>query len=156
MRILPLAAVLLGPALQEEKAAVPFEGRGRLVCLLEELKESHKVDVTPVHEHLLGFRLEGKVPQGGFRHYTILRTPLSEALFVDKRFKGRELRLVGRALPSALLEVSKFQWVRDGKLIEVYYWCEICSIKSFDPSLCACCQAPVEFRETPAEEDNKK
>jgi hypothetical protein len=150
-----LLALLLGAASQDKPEGVPFEARGRLVCLLEELKESHRLEIDPVHEHLLGFRLEGKVPDGGFRRYTVLRTKLSEALFVDKRFKGRELRLVGRALPSALLEVSKFQWVRDGKLMDVFYWCEICSIKSFDPSLCACCQAPVEFREAPAEEPGK-
>jgi hypothetical protein len=46
--------------------------------------------------------------------------------------------------------VSRFQWRRDGKLVDVYYWCEVCSIRGVDPGPCACCQGAVELREAPA------
>lgn len=110
-----------------------FEARGRLVCLLEEMKEKHRAEVTPIHEHVWGFRLEGKpfdkaqgkLPQDGLRYYTVLRTRGSEALFLDPKFKERELRLAGRVFPgSGVLEVQKYQWYKEGKLFDVYYWCD--------------------------------
>jgi hypothetical protein len=140
---------------QAEKPAA-FEERGRVVCLIEEMKEKYKVEAAPAHEHLVGFRVEDKSAANGFRYYTLLRNAGSEALFVDKRFKERELRLFGRVFPSSsVLEVNRFLWYRDGKLMDVYYWCEVCSIRGVDPGPCACCQAKVELREKPYEPDKK-
>lgn len=128
----------------------PFEARGRLVCLLEEMKEKHQAEAAPVHDHLWGFKVEGE--SAGLRYYTLLRNKHSEALFADPRFRERELRLGGRVFPaSAILELNRFQWYRDGKLHDVYYWCEVCAIKGVDPTVCACCQDKVELREAPAE-----
>lgn len=154
-----MCALLLGILLlavpgsvQEKKGPVPFKAKGRLVCLLEEMKQKYQAEVPPVHKHVVGFKVEGKLPKGGQRYYTIVRTALSDALFLDKRFWGRDLRLLGRVFPdTALLEVSRFQWFRKGKLLDVTYWCEVCSIKGVDPGPCACCQGKVELREAPAE-----
>lgn len=131
----PLAAVLAAAALgaapagsQEEGAGprpVPFEGRGRLVCLLEEMKALHGLELPPIHAHLLGFRVEGEAGRAP-RYVTILRTKSSEALFADPRFQGRDLRLLGRLFPEgALLEVARIQGWRDGKLVELHYWCDL-------------------------------
>ncbi len=147
--------LLLAPALpQDLPKPDAFDRKGRLVCLLEEMKDRHGVQIAPIHEHVLGFRVEGKVPESGFRYYTVLRTRIAEGLFVDKRFKDRDLRLLGQVFPgSAVLEVGRYQWWKDGKLQDVFYWCEVCSIKSSDPGTCACCQAMVELREEPSKED---
>ncbi len=105
--------------------------------------------MKPLHEHLWGFRVEGKPP----RHYTILRTRMAEGLFVDEKLRARELRLGGRAFPSGtLLEVTRIQWFKGGKAFDVFYWCGVCSIKQWDPGACACCQAEVELRDAPATE----
>ena len=131
--------------------AAPFEGRGRLVCLLEEMKERHGLELPPLHAHLVGFRVDdgpGRPP----RYLTILRTKSSEALFSDPRFQGRDLRLLGRLFSEgALLEVAHIQGWRDGTLVELYYWCDVCRIREPVPGACSCCQDPVEFRETPVE-----
>ncbi|MCZ6794684.1 MAG: hypothetical protein O7J95_13835 [Planctomycetota bacterium] len=114
------------------------------------MKRAHGADVAPVHQHIRGFRLEGAVPPGGIRYYTLLRTPQSKALHVDKRFQEHPLILSGRIFPgTTILEVSDWRWIKDGKLYEVYYWCEICSIRGIDPGLCACCQGEVTLREKP-------
>lgn len=127
-----------------------FREKGRLVCLAEEMKRAHGASVQPVHEHLLGFRLERKVEPGSLRFYTLLRTSHSEALFVDERFRERTLILFGRVFPrTATLEISKWQWIRDGKVHEVYYWCEVCSIRGIDPGPCSCCQGKVVLQERP-------
>jgi len=119
--------------------------RGVLVCLLEEMQKLHAVQVPPVHEHLSGVRAEDG------RLYTLLKTSTSGFLFTDPRFRGRTLVLAGRTFPgTGLLEVNRADWLKEGKQYEVYYWCEVCSIKGVDPGPCACCQGPVELRERPA------
>jgi hypothetical protein len=144
--------VLLALALQEPSPA-PFEAAGKLVCLLEEMKEKHQAEVPPVHVHVLGFRREGELPEGALRYYTLLRTRLSEALFTDARFKDRELRLRGRVFPgTGVLDVNRLMWTRDSKLYEVYYWCDVCAIRGMNPGPCACCQGSVELREAEVEE----
>jgi hypothetical protein len=141
---------------QDKEKPVAFEARGKLVCLIEEMKEKHRADAPPIHDHLAGFRVEGDLAAGGLRYYTLYRNASSEALFVDARFKERELRLAGRVFPStSLLEVSRFQWYRDAKLYDVYYWCSVCAIKGVDPGPCFCCQGKVELREEPAGESKK-
>ena len=126
-----------------------FRARGRLVCLAEAMKERFGAEVQPVHDHVLGFRLEKPSP-AGLRYPLILRTAQSEALYVDERFKKHTLTLSGRVFPgTGILEVSGWQWHRDGKSYEVYYWCDVCTIRGFTPGPCACCQAEVELRERP-------
>ena len=132
-----------------------FRARGRLVCLAEEMKERFGAEVQPVHGHVLGFRLEKSSP-AGLRYPVILRTAQSEALYVDERFKKHTLILSGRVFPgTGILELSGWQWQRDGKSYEVYYWCDVCTIRGLTPGACACCQAEVELRERliPASEE---
>jgi hypothetical protein len=149
------AAFLLLVALLQEKPAA-FEAKGKLVCLVEEMKEKYKADGAPIHDHQLAFRIEGKLPDGGFRYYTILRNAMSEALYSDARFKEKELRLTGRVFPGSLVvEVSRFQWYKDGKLFDVHYWCSVCAIKGVDPGPCACCQGKVELKESEVQEEKK-
>ncbi len=119
--------------------------RGELVCLAEEMRDRHGVQIPPVHDHLRGIRTE----DGAF--LVLIRNSTSAALFSDARFQGRKLVLTGRIFPrSSLLEVARTDWIKDGKVFSVYYWCEVCSIQTVDPGPCACCQAAVELREKPA------
>ena len=145
-----LAVLLLLCAFpQETEKPTAFEGRGKLVCLIEEMKEKYKAQASPVHDHLTGFKVEA---DGKTRYYTIYRNALSEALFTDKRFQEHELRLTGRVFPStSILEVSQFQWYQDGKLHDVYYWCDICTIRGYQFTICDCCGGPMELREPLAE-----
>jgi len=150
-----LAALAALPVLASPPQDPPrpdvFEARGRLVCLLEEMKEAYQVEVKPIHEHLWGFRIDDK---DGRRYVTLLRTRIAEGLFVDEAFRKRDLRLIGRTFPaSGLLEVSRTQWFRDGRAHDVFYWCEVCAIKQWDPGTCACCQGDVELRDSPAGRD---
>ena len=96
MRFAALVALLLP---QAEKPSA-FDERGKVVCLIEEMKEKYQAQSAPAHDHLVGFRVEDKTAAGGARYYTLLRNAGSEALFADKRFKERELRLYGRVFPS--------------------------------------------------------
>ena len=115
------------------------EVRGRVICLSE---ESGKAPSN--HEHVWGFKTgEGKT-------YKLVRAKFSEALFVDKRLREKELLLKGRQTSDgAAFEPTAIHSVKNGVVHEVYYWCDICAIESVAPEICVCCQGPVELVEKP-------
>ena len=132
-------------------APLPVELRGRVVCLAEEMQRHHQAPVPAKHEHLYGFKTaDGKL-------YTLLRTRDSEALFIDARLSDRELLLKGRVFPnSQLFEPQVLREVRDGKVLDLFYWCDICSIQMPAPLPCDCCQGPVRLIERPAKSEAAK
>lgn len=70
-------------------------------------------------------------------------------MFTDTRVRQRELQLTARLLASDLLEVIKVQSIKEGKVYDIFYFCDICTITAYAPGLCPCCRNELEFRETP-------
>ena len=124
----------------------PQSLRGRVVCLAEEMHSVYDTHLPTNHEHLYGF----KTTEG--QYYTILRTKLSEAIFVDQRVRDRELILSVRVIPhSGVIDVVTIKSVKDGVVHDLHYYCFICAIRTVDPAICLCCQEEVEFMEIPLE-----
>ena len=120
------------------------ELRGRMVCLPEAMHELYQTDLPANHAHVPGFR----TADGTF--YTLLRTKLSEALFVDKRLGEKELVLRGHVLPKTqMFEMTGMKSVRNGAIYDLYYYCDVCAIKTLAPGPCMCCQGPVKLVEKP-------
>ena len=126
-------------------SATALELRGKMVCLSEEMQRLYAANVPEKHQHDYGFRTES----GAF--YSLVRTPLSEALLTDTNLHSKNLVLKGRTFPkSQLFEVTgNLHSIRDGKLNELYYYCDICSIKGSVPGPCLCCREPVHLVEEP-------
>jgi hypothetical protein len=123
-----------------------MELRGTVVCLPEEMHRVHHTDLPTNHAHIYGFRTTNGV------YYTLLRTKLSEALFADQRLREKELLLTGNVLPkSQIFDVTEMKSIRKGVVWDLYYYCDICAIKTIAPGPCVCCQAPVELVEKPSE-----
>jgi hypothetical protein len=144
MRANALAFFML-VALHATGADLPLrEFRGRVVCVPEEMNRVHKTELPTRHEHVYGLSADdGTI-------YLILRTRLSEALFVDERLRTKELVLKARLLPKTqILDVSGIRSVKDGVVHDVYYYCDICDIQSVSPEQCVCCQGSVELKEVP-------
>jgi hypothetical protein len=75
----------------------------------------------------------------------------SRMFFKDATLLKRPMRLTGKLLPkSSLLQVLEVHSMKDGKLHDIYYWCDICSIKRYEKKICECCGGPMELREEPA------
>lgn len=138
-------------------ATLPTEGpkpeevklRGNIVCLAEEMHTHYKVELFGKHEHLYGVKTENG------KYYTLLRTSLAEALFVDERLHEKYLIINGRVFPKTqLLEIIRFFSIKDGIVHELYYYCDTCYIRSVAPGDCDCCQAPVELIEKPLNVDS--
>jgi hypothetical protein len=82
--------------------------------------------------------------------YPLIQDDGSRMFFKDARLLNRPMRLTGRFLPgSQLLQVLEVRSYVKGELHEVYYWCDVCSIKRFEKKICDCCGGPMELREEP-------
>lgn len=82
--------------------------------------------------------------------YPLIKDAGARMFFKDARLLNRTMRITGRLYPdSHLLQVLEVHSLVDGKLHELFYWCEVCTIKRYEKKLCDCCGAPMELREVP-------
>jgi hypothetical protein len=66
----------------------------------------------------------------------------------DKRLLNRPMRLTARLDPkSGGLQVIYVHSLKNGKLHDVYYWCDICTIKGYVNDICDCCGDPMVLKE---------
>lgn len=76
--------------------------------------------------------------------YPLIPDSGSRMFFKDAALLKRPMRLTGRLLPgSQLLRVTAVHSSIKGQLHEVYYWCDICSIRRSEKNLCECCGGPM-------------
>jgi hypothetical protein len=126
--------------------------RGKVVCVTEELQKLYQI--TPDCE-TRGHVYALKTAEGKF--YPFLPIDSAAAVWMDERFRQRDLLVTARVFPATdFIEAIKFQSWRDGKLYDLYYFCDICNISSHKPGPCQCCHEPYEFRETPAKDKGQR
>jgi len=68
----------------------------------------------------------------------------------DPRVIGLELEVVGEARGSGSLEIGPIHKkalyaIKNGQRLFVTYWCDICSIRTYTPGQCWCCQEQTEL-----------
>lgn len=140
--------IACGSVVAQQPADIPMiDIRGRIICITEEMHRLYKTELPTKHEHQYALQTTNGVI------YTLLRTRLSEAIFVDERLRGKELALKGRVMPKTqIFDVTAIRSVKNGVVHDLYYYCDICDIQSVSPEICACCQGPVELIEKPLKE----
>jgi hypothetical protein len=117
--------------------------RGRAVCLNAAGREVESIFGCAETGTRFGFASkEGKL-------YTFMPTDTMTAVFTDARVRQRDLQLTARLHGSDKLEIIKVQSVKEGKVYDIFYFCEVCSITAYTPGLCPCCRNELEFRERP-------
>ena len=67
------------------------------------------------------------------------------AVLGDKRLRDADFEVAGKFLANGRFRVNpihtKAMWVyHDGKRHTISYWCDVCSIRSYTPGICWCCQ----------------
>lgn len=149
------AGALSFPSLAQDRTKPSSEAqtvslRGKVVCLTEDLQKLYQIiPDCETRGHVYGLKTAG----GEFHPF--LPTDTAAAIWMDERFRRRELQVTARIFPATdFIEVIKLQSWRDGKLHDLYYFCDICYISAHKPGTCECCQEPVEFREPPAGDNN--
>ncbi len=85
--------------------------------------------------------------------YPLIKDENSRLFFQDRRLQNRPVRIGGRLFQDTrLLQVLSVTTYAKGVPQEVYYWCEICSIRRNELlKQCECCGGPMELREVPVE-----
>ncbi len=83
--------------------------------------------------------------------YRFSEADTQAAIFTDARVRQRELQITAQLHGVNQLEIIKVQSVRDGKLYDIYYFCELCNIRAYAPGLCPCCRNELQFRESPSD-----
>jgi hypothetical protein len=137
-------ALALSPLYAAPPAVKTSYFKGKVVPLADLVgKVGTKLDADAAPQWLALVGDDGKI-------YPLIKDDGARMFFKDNRLLNRPMRLTGRLLPgSQLLQVAEVHSVRNGALNELYYWCDICSIKRYEKKLCDCCGGPMELREEP-------
>jgi len=116
--------------------------RGRAICLDAAGREADPLFGCNEASHRFSFAgKDGKL-------YRFSATDPMTVMFSDPRVRQRELQVTARLRAGDQLEVIKVQSIKEGKLYDIFYFCEVCNIKAYAPGLCPCCRNDLEFRET--------
>jgi hypothetical protein len=137
--LLPLCA-----ARPDDAPGAPNIYRGQVVPLDKVLAtQGVKLDADAAPAWLALKTDDGKV-------HPLVKDAGARMFFKDARLLNRPMRLTGRLVPGTpLLQVVAVHSEIKGRVHDLYYWCDICSIRSHDPGICDCCGRPVELREEP-------
>lgn len=84
--------------------------------------------------------------------YTFVPDDALTPMFTDHRVRQRDLQLTAWERQKGQLELVAVQSVKNGKLYDIYYYCDICNITAYAPGPCPCCRRELEFKEAPAPE----
>ncbi|HLG15767.1 MAG TPA: hypothetical protein VJH03_14870 [Blastocatellia bacterium] len=128
--------------------------RGRVSCVTGETTQETRAQQTgallAVNDcSTAGTRYELSMSSGVV--YSCSPADAMTAMFSDPRIRERELQVTARANASNELEIIKIRAVRDGKLYDVFYFCDVCNITAYAPGPCACCRREYELKEVPAQ-----
>ncbi len=116
--------------------------QGKVVPLADLLAKSNtKIDADAVPFMLVLQADDSKL-------YPLLKDNGSRMFFKDAKLLNRPMRLTAVKVPNSdILQVISVKSLVKGKLHEVYYWCDVCTIKRYEAGDCDCCGAPFELRE---------
>lgn len=137
--LLPLAISWAGGT-KSGDANRTFEGN--IVPLADALaKAGTKIDADTAPYHLVLRTADGKL-------HPLIKDEGSRMFFKDAKLLNRPMRLTARVLPnSPYLQVITVHSLLNGKLHDIYYWCDVCVIKRYEAGICDCCGDAMVFRE---------
>ncbi len=125
------------------KQAKEIVVRGHVVCLGEAGQPS---TACAEGAHRFGLQTSGN------KLYSFLSTDSMAEMFEDPAVRGLVLQITGNPAGDNRLEIIKVLSVHDGKLFDIFYFCDVCNITAYAPGPCACCRKELELKETPAPE----
>jgi hypothetical protein len=138
-----MALIAQATSAEPETKTVQFEGKVvPMAAMLE--KFGSRLDPEAAPHWLALVANDGKT-------YPLIKDDGSRLFFSDPRLQNRAMRISGRLFQDThLLQVLSVNSVKNGQLHEIYYWCDICSIRRNELlKKCDCCGGPMELREEP-------
>ena len=112
--------------------------RGKIYCLSPKLRE------VPCDQKDLKIGLKDSDGQ----LYILNPGESAQTLVKEKKLQTREFQLIlSKKTSDNTYEIIKAQLVRNKKIFDFYYFCEVCNITTYTPSACMCCRAATEYKE---------
>ena len=76
--------------------------------------------------------------------------PATTAVLKDKRVDGMDLEAIGHFRASDVFTINpihtKAMFIhKNDKRLYITYWCDVCSIRTYSPGKCWCCQEETEL-----------
>src|SRR5947207_11207784 len=118
-------------------AADSIDLRGRAVCLD---RTGHRQPCGSAPRRFALQDAEGRL-------HRFLPADELARIFEDPRVRDRDLLVRARETAAHALEIIKVFSVKDGKLDDLRYYCDICHINAYVPGPCPCCGREVELLE---------
>jgi hypothetical protein len=142
--LIGFAPLFAGGSDAKKPAAKIGDYKGKVMPLADILaKAGTQLDAEAAPHWLALVGDDGKI-------YPLVKDSGSRMFFQDRELLNRPMRLTGWLLPnSQLLQVTAVHSYIKGELHEVYYWCEVCSIRRSEKNVCECCGGPMVRREEP-------
>jgi rubrerythrin len=84
--------------------------------------------------------------------FSFVSTDALAPMLADSRVRQRLLRITAVKHADGQLETLTVQSIKDGKVYDIYYFCQVCNITTYTPGPCPCCRQELEFKEAPAVE----
>ena len=121
--------------------------------------ENYTGKVKPLAEMVaqIGSKLDSDAAQHWFalvtedgKIYPLVKDTGARMFFADKRLLDRPMRVRARLLPGTqLMQVLEVHSLIKGMPHEIYYWCDICTIRRNEKMFCECCGAMMDLKEVP-------
>jgi hypothetical protein len=100
-----------------------------------------KLDAEAAPHWLALVTADGKI-------YPLIKDEGTRVFSADRDVLNRPMRIMGRLLPgSQMLQAIQVHSVHKGVIHDLYYWCDICSIRRRSKMTCECCGGPMERKE---------
>lgn len=95
-------------------------------------------------------RQSAELETGGGKRIQLAGDTETSAVLRDSRLFGQEMVAVGQRDGDARFRVEPIHEqglfvLRDGKPLVITYWCEVCSIRTYSPGKCMCCQEETQL-----------
>jgi hypothetical protein len=81
--------------------------------------------------------------------YPLIKDDATRMFFKDTALLNRPMQLTARLLEGNYLQVLEVHSIQKDELCEVYYWCDVCSIRRMEKKTCECCGAAMLLKEVP-------
>jgi hypothetical protein len=142
--IIAACTVALLPLVVGAADEKPLTLDGKVVPLADLVaKSGSRLDADAAPHWLALVTDDGKV-------YPLVKDAGARMFFKDTALLNRPMRLTGKMLPgSQMLRVLSVRSLKGGEPCEVYYWCDICTIKRSEKNMCDCCGGPLKLVEEP-------
>lgn len=139
-----LAPLFVLPFSTAADSPAPVTCKGKVVPLADLVaKDGARLDADAGPTSLVLLSDDGKI-------YFLIKDNGSRLFYKDSTLLNKPVQVTGTLLPgSQIMRVFTVRTVLQGRLHDVYYWCDICTIRRGEKDICECCGGPMNLHQDP-------